>query len=316
MVRLVRLDPVKSRSDRVIRAAPSSRPGSRRAPQGLISPHGVVVLLVRRPKHVEVLGEVGQIPGEAEVVERSLCRAAFPSHGHRGLPHRPRRPRASRGLAPAERAQPCPSPPGRRPAPVRITLPACGSPWVTTQSPPCSRCLGGQPVGQREQLGQLGRGVPDRLPRRLGERPARPRLVELLECCFEMMATGQIEAGRAYGRADRSRCLVQLRDHRDDVPPLVVVDDPAELPRLAFHEGEEGDRVAWVEPAHRVAPRARGSARPRTAIRLAGERRQCRRRAAGRRTTASRVAPSHAFWSRSSTVTKRRSPVRSATSQW
>ena len=59
-----------------------------------------------------------------------------------------------------------------------------------------------------------------------------------------MVATGQLEADRADGRTDRSRCLVQLRDHRDDVTPLVVVDDPAELPRLAFHEGEEGNRVA------------------------------------------------------------------------
>ena len=76
-----------------------------------------------------------------------------------------------------------------------------------------------------------------------------------------MVATGQIEAGRAYGRTRRSRCLVKAREHRDDIPPaVVVVLVVAELPRLAFHEGEQSDRVARVEPTQTLTA-ARGDRR-------------------------------------------------------
>ena len=56
-----------------------------------------------------------------------------------------------------------------------------------------------------------------------------------------MVATGQIEAGRAYGRTRRSRCLVKAREHRDDIPAMVA--------EFAIRYGER-----FGKPGVRVAP--------------------------------------------------------------
>ena len=123
----------------------------------------------------------------------------------------------------------------------------------TKTRPSPLHCLRTETVGQGEQLGQHAGGVPDRLPRRLGERSARPHPVYIQECSFEVMATRQIEARRAHGRTDRSRCLVELRQHRDDgTAAVVVVFEVAELSCLAFDEREESDRVVRIEPAQRL----------------------------------------------------------------
>ncbi len=101
---------------------------------------------------------------------------------------------------------------------------------MITHSPPVRLCLRGEPAGEREQLGQLGRGVRDGGARGLRERPAGPRLVQLPERAFEVLEPWEVEADDTRGGRRRA---VKLGEHRDHSAPVLVALEAAELPHLA-----------------------------------------------------------------------------------
>src|SRR5438445_2742722 len=108
-------------------------------------------------------------------------------------------------------------------------------------------------VEQDEQFGKICGVSGQSLPGRFGEGPTRPRLVDILESCFEIAATGQVEVDPACNRIDRGCCLMELGEHRDNsrtLPGGGVLELPA---RLTFHEREEGDGVARPNSTHRFA---------------------------------------------------------------
>ena len=149
--------------------------------QGAMLSHGVLILLVRRAKRIEVLGKVFEIPGEPEEVERGVMLIVVDEHPEVSLR------RGERHGVPVDQD---PAALARSHDVGGVRLPV-GHDLARLRAP-----LPPRRAGRRARAARPARRrSPDCLPRRLGERPACPRLVHIVQRVLEMPPPGDREPG-------------------------------------------------------------------------------------------------------------------------
>ena len=158
---------------------------------------------MRRSKLVEVLGEVAEVPCESievhgDLVDRMAGRVrvgarlvSIAVHDHPEISLRGRQPH-------------------RVPVNQHVALtgqdPVGGMRLAVRDDPlaPAPRDVGGETVREREKLGHVVRMGGQLLPCLFGERPARPRLVEVGEPCLDVTTTGDFQTDLAFAASPQS----------------------------------------------------------------------------------------------------------------
>ena len=236
---------------------------------------------MRRSKHVDVTGEVFEVPRETKKstaawstsltgrigVDRRFVRAVAHDHPEVSLG------RAERHGVPVDE-QPALTGP-HHVAGVRLSV---GDHPLARRARPRSETVGQRRAARPRSDACRASAC------RAGSENGPPTHVwsSSSECRFELPATGQIE-DELPRRGNRGRRPVELGEHRDDGGALggVVLAEHTRLVRPRTGRARSCGAARAAAPSRRCSW---GSARPRSPGRCRGGRPRCRTRAAGRRT--------------------------------